>query len=55
MPENTPFYSKCKGRSIMCSNFLITHPSGPFSSLTDKGYAQALNQYLEFNNDIDVL
>jgi hypothetical protein len=54
MPENTLFYSKGKGRNIICSDFLITRPSSPFFSLTDKEYAQALKQYLEFNNDIDV-
>jgi hypothetical protein len=44
MPENTPFYSKSKGRSIMCSDFSITHPSDPFFSLTDKEYAQSLKK-----------
>jgi len=49
--DNAPFYNKGKGRSIMCSDFLIMHPSGPFFSLTDKEYAQALKKYPELNND----
>ncbi len=44
MHENTLFYSKGKGSNIMCSDFLITRPSSPFFSLTDKEYAQSLNK-----------
>ncbi|CAF1539367.1 unnamed protein product, partial [Rotaria sp. Silwood1] len=28
--ENTPFFSKGRGRSHMVSDFLVQHPSGPF-------------------------
>jgi hypothetical protein len=55
MSDNAPFYNKGKGRSIMCSDFLIMHPSGPFFSLTDKEYAQALKKYPELNDDSDIL
>ncbi len=39
----------------MCSDFLIMHPNGPFFSLTDKEYAQALKKYPQLNNDSDIL
>jgi hypothetical protein len=47
MSDNTAFYNKGKGRSIMCSDFLIMFSSGPFFSLTDKEYAQALKRYTQ--------
>ncbi|CAF1539603.1 unnamed protein product, partial [Rotaria sp. Silwood1] len=55
MSDNAAFYNKGKGRSIMCSDFLIMHPSGPFFSLTDKEYAQALKKYPQLNDDSDIL
>ena len=54
MNDSASFYNKGKGRSIMCSELLIMHPSGPFFWLTDKEYAQALKKYPELNNDSDV-
>ncbi|CAF2893742.1 unnamed protein product [Rotaria sp. Silwood2] len=48
MPDNAPFYNKGRGRSIMCSDLLVMHPSGPFFSLTDKEYSEALKKISEF-------
>ncbi|CAF2006627.1 unnamed protein product [Rotaria magnacalcarata] len=45
MPDNAPFYNKVRGRSIMCSDPLVMHPSGPFFSLTEKEYSEALKTY----------
>ena len=33
--ENAPFRDNGRDRSIMCSEFLVMHPSGPFFSLND--------------------
>ncbi|CAF2144942.1 unnamed protein product, partial [Rotaria magnacalcarata] len=52
--DNAPFYNKGRGRSIMCSNLLVMHPSGPFFSLTDKEYAEALKKYPHLNDDSDI-
>ncbi|CAF1103720.1 unnamed protein product [Rotaria magnacalcarata] len=38
----------------MCSNLLVMHPSGPFFSLTDKEYAEALKKYPHLNDDCDI-
>ncbi|CAF3718266.1 unnamed protein product [Rotaria socialis] len=45
MPDNAPFYNKGRGRSIMCSDVLVMHTSGPFFSLTEKEYSEALKTY----------
>ncbi|CAF2060717.1 unnamed protein product [Rotaria magnacalcarata] len=42
MPDNAPFYNKGRGRSIMCSDLLVMHPSGPFFSLTEKDASAAI-------------
>ena len=54
MPNNTAFYNKGKRWSIMCSDFLVMHPSGPFYSLTDKEYAKAAEKYPTLNDDQDM-
>ncbi|CAF4443413.1 unnamed protein product, partial [Rotaria magnacalcarata] len=54
MPDNAPFYNKGRGRSIMCSDLLVMHPSGPFFSLTEKEYSEALKTYPNLNDDCDI-
>ena len=54
MSDKAPFYNKGKGRSIMCSDLLVMHPSGPFFSLTDKEYSEALKKYPNLNDDCDI-
>ena len=38
----------------MCSDLLVMHPSGPFFSLTDKEYSEALKKYPNLNDDCDI-
>ncbi|CAF1939982.1 unnamed protein product [Rotaria magnacalcarata] len=38
----------------MCSDLLVMHPSGPFFSLTDKEYSEALKKYPHLNDDCDI-
>ena len=54
MSDNAPFYNKGKGRSIMCSDLLVMRPSGPFFSLTNKEYSEALKKYPNRNDDCDI-
>ena len=54
MSDKAPFYNKGKGRSIMCSDLLVMHPSGPFFSLTDKEYSEVLKKYPNLNDDCDI-
>ena len=54
MSDNAPFYNKGKGRSIMCWDLLVMHPGGPFFSLTDKEYSEALKKYPKLNDDCDI-
>ena len=35
MVGKDPFISKGRGRSLMVSDFLVAHPSGPFFQLSD--------------------
>ena len=50
--NNTPFFSKGRGRSVMISDYLVMHPSGPFFTLNDKEYQQALALYPELADDV---
>ncbi|CAF2133833.1 unnamed protein product [Rotaria magnacalcarata] len=52
--DNAPFYNKGRGRSIMASEFLVTHNSGPFFSLNDKEFKRASNKYPDLNNDSNI-
>ncbi|CAF2138799.1 unnamed protein product [Rotaria magnacalcarata] len=51
--NNAPFFSKGRGRSVMISDYLVMHPSGPFLTLSDKEYQQALVLYPELADDVD--
>ena len=50
--NNAPFFSKGRGRSVMISDYLVMHPSGPFFTLNDKEYQQALTLYPELADDV---
>ncbi|CAF5128939.1 unnamed protein product, partial [Rotaria sp. Silwood1] len=43
--ENTPFFSKGRGRSHMVSDFLVQHPSGPLFELSENEWKQAVRKY----------
>ncbi|CAF4218118.1 unnamed protein product, partial [Adineta steineri] len=51
--NNAPFFSKGRGRSAMVSDYLIMHPSGPFFTLNEKEYKQAIEMFPELANDDD--
>jgi len=40
-----PFVSKGKGRSLMVSDFLVAHPSGPFFNLNDAEWQRCILKY----------
>ncbi|CAF1516782.1 unnamed protein product [Rotaria sordida] len=53
--DSAPFFSKGRGRSVMFSDYLVMHPSGPFFTLDNIEYDQALKKYPELTNiDDDV-
>jgi len=51
--NNTPFFSKGRGKSLMISDYLVMHPSGPFFTLSEKEYKQALKIFPELIDDDD--
>ena len=55
LEDNTPFYNKGRGGSIMTSAFLVMHDGGPFFSSNCKEFEKALYKYPDLNNDSDVI
>ena len=55
MESHTPFFSKGRGRSHMISDFLVMHPSGPFLTLSDAEYRNAVKQVPSLSRSDDVL
>ncbi|CAF4179391.1 unnamed protein product, partial [Rotaria sp. Silwood2] len=55
--ENTPFFSKGRGRSHMVSDFLVQHPSGPFFELSENEWQQSVRKYqsLSVAGDVNYL
>ncbi|CAF1519064.1 unnamed protein product [Adineta ricciae] len=56
--NNAPFFSKGRGRSVMISDYLIMHPSGPFFTLDEKEYKQALETFPElakYDDDVNYI
>ncbi|CAF3889700.1 unnamed protein product, partial [Rotaria sp. Silwood1] len=55
MNENSGLFSKDRGRSYMVSDFLVQHPSGPFFSLNDTEWKEAIKKYptLDQINDVE--
>lgn len=51
--NNAAFCSKGRGRSVMISDYLVMHLSGPFFTLNEKEYQQALVLYPELADDVD--
>ena len=49
--DDAPFHSKGKGKSSMVSDFLVEHPTGLFSRLSEKEYEQALAKYPDLHGD----
>ncbi|CAF1057522.1 unnamed protein product, partial [Rotaria magnacalcarata] len=57
MEGHTPFFSKGRGRSHMVSDFLVQHPNGPFFSLTDVEFHNAVKKFpsLSIPTDLNYL
>jgi hypothetical protein len=55
MNDSGAFFSKGRGRSYMVSDFLVQHPSGPFFSLNDIEWNEAIKKYpsLDEINDVE--
>ena len=51
--NNSNFISKGRGRSLMVSDFLMAHPSGPFFSLDDEEWASAIKKYPSLQEEIE--
>ncbi|CAF0932094.1 unnamed protein product [Didymodactylos carnosus] len=54
MNNNASFYNKGRGRSVMCSDFLVMHKSGLFFSLNDKEFETVLAAYPELKDNFDI-
>lgn len=50
----SPFFAKGRGRSLMCSDFLVSHPSSPFFSLDDEEWANAIKKHPDLDNDTGI-
>ena len=44
---NEPFISKGRGKSLMVSDFLVSHPSGPFFYLNEAEWSECIEVYPE--------
>ena len=44
MDTSSPFFNKGGGRSLMISDFLVQHPSGPFFQLNEKEWTDAVKK-----------
>ncbi|CAF4402376.1 unnamed protein product, partial [Didymodactylos carnosus] len=52
--ENTPFFSKGRGRRHMISDFLVQHPGGPIFELSENEWKEATAKYITLSVDSDV-
>lgn len=52
--DQTPFFSKGRGRSLMISDFLVMHPSGPFFTLDSDEYKHAIEVYPDLRTADDI-
>jgi hypothetical protein len=44
--SSAPFFNKGHGKSVMISDFLVQHPSGPFFQLNEKEWTNAVQLLL---------
>ena len=54
MGDKAPFFSKGRGQSYMVSDFLVSHPPGPFFSFTRLEFEQATRKYPELLSHTDL-
>lgn len=49
--ESAPLFNKGRGKSIMVSDFLVQHPSGPFFQLDEEEWKSALKEFSDLADD----
>ncbi|CAF4609996.1 unnamed protein product, partial [Rotaria sp. Silwood2] len=52
--SSAPFFSKGHGRSVMISDFLVQHPSGPLFQLNEKEWMNAVKKYPDLLDNTDL-
>ncbi len=52
--NSAPFFNTGQGRSVMISDFLVGHPSGPFFQLNEKEWSNAVKKFPDLLNDTDL-
>ncbi|CAF2977748.1 unnamed protein product [Rotaria sp. Silwood2] len=55
--ETAPLFSKGRGRSLMLSDFMVCHPSGPFFYSNEDEWQKAITKFPDLlkNNDINYI
>ena len=54
-PGHEPFKNKCRGKSLMVSDFLVAHPSSPFFSLSEAEWGEAITKYPDLEDEQDII
>jgi hypothetical protein len=49
-----PLFAKGRGRSVMCSDFLVCHPTSPFFPLNDEEWASAVKKHPNLEDDTGI-
>ncbi|CAF4575974.1 unnamed protein product, partial [Didymodactylos carnosus] len=49
--DTAPFHMKGRGKTLMISDFLVAHSSGPFFRLSDQEYSKACKKYPELEDN----
>lgn len=52
MEDSAPFFNKGQGRSLMVSDFLVQHPSGPYFRLSEEEWTNALQEFPDLSEDV---
>ncbi|CAF4218138.1 unnamed protein product, partial [Rotaria sp. Silwood2] len=54
LDTSAPFFNKGRGRSVMISDFLVQHPSGPYFHLNEIEWMNAIKKYPDLLYDTDL-
>ncbi|CAF1017857.1 unnamed protein product [Didymodactylos carnosus] len=49
--DTAPFHIKGRGKTLMISDFMVAHDSGPFFRLSDQEYADAVKKFPDLEDD----
>ena len=52
--ETKPFFNKGRGKSVMMSEFLVSHPDNPFFQLSHEEWKAVVSQYSELMEETDI-